>query len=1390
ISGGGTGVFGNIEINNGGNGVNMTNSSTINGQLKFTSGFLYINDYALTLGVSAAIAGTINTSNLILLNGVASDKGVTKIFPSGASPFTFPIGDNGKFTPCTFNFASNSNTGATIKVIPVNNIHPSVNPSNYTDYLNYYWIVSTTGFSSSYNVTHTYTYLTSDVQGNPTHIEQYNNTTSQWTTVSGTISSPTFSFTSTSLLDGSYTIGDAFNNLPLITSKQSGNWSDPNTWDLVTVPNGNPVVIRSQDSVALNANGAFASSVTINGVLDAENTTFHSLGQVSGSGRIKILSTSSGMFVFPAGTYDSLFANPASTVEFYGNTNGTLPLDVGSVTKPYQNVIFSGTGIKYISSVDMEVGGNLTFAVGGKLDNSLYNKDLYLLGNWSDNNTSTGGFTPGTGAVRFSGTAIQAIIMSSNSLAETFYNLAINNAAGVTIQTGTATVNNQLILTLGNINTSATNKLTISNTAANAVVGGSVNSFVNGPLGKEINNGSNFSFPVGDAVSSGRHRYGYVSVSSTSTSGAQVWTAQFFDKNPTTDGYNVANLASPLNWLVSNEYWSVTGPSGGSADVQLSWDSYSGMSSSATTRAQSVVAEWNLPVSSKWNSVGQVISDFGQDSGTVATSTLIALDSHVFTIGSAIVPLGTLIWAIQTGNWNTPSIWSGGIVPGTKDTVAIGTPYPSPVTVTLDVDPSITSFNLTSGGTLADGGHTMTITGNILFSGTWSGNGTLNWTVDGDTLSGTGSVTGTAVVQVNGNKIVLASANATLYDVTIASGKSFTNYGTLALHSATGSDGTASLINAANSTLKVSGALMSTGIFNASAVPNTVEYNGTAAQTVPAFKYNNLTISGARTTNIVTLSSSDTIHVANVFNPVATFSGSSGYQSAGTTFEYNGSGAQNIAAFTYNNLLLSNGGGSAKTFTGTDSIKGNLVINNGATGGGGSANVILFGNWTNNGSFSASTSTVEFGGIPSTAVSGATTFYTLNINKHDSATAITLNNNINVGTLNMLLGTIQTGSNSVTITTTRTGNALILGTVTRTQSFALSTPYAFEGPSTLITFTAGSVPSSVTVAVTQAPPSSPTMIPVSRSVTISNAGGSFTATLRLHYENVETNNLNETGLKLWEYTGSAWVNMGATSLDTVNNYVEVTGLTSFGAPWAIGASASSKTFVDVNGGVANAGDTLAYTVTVVNPYIISKPSVNVSDMLPAKFILVPASISNGGSISGQALSGKDLEGGTISWPAFSLGGGASLTRTFELCSDSTISPSQTITNTAQINWGGVSVEYVSVPVTLTNLPNISIANAVDNTKPIPGDVLTYTLSVKNNGTANATGITLNTAIPNNTTFNANGYGTGMGVQIDGVAKTNASDGDGVTVSGGSITVTISTLAPGVTTQIKFQTTVN
>ena len=441
---------------------------------------------------------------------------------------------------------------------------------------------------------------------------------------------------------------------------------------------------------------------------------------------------------------------------------------------------------------------------------------------------------------------------------------------------------------------------------------------------------------------------------------------------------------------------------------------------------------------------------------------------------------------------------------------------------------------------------------------------------------------------------------------------------------------------ASSGTIGIAGTFNPSATFTSGAFVNTgssIDYDGTGTQTIIAFSYNNLTVSQARTSNNVTLASSGTIDIAGTFNPSATFTSGS-FLNTGSTIEYNGSGSQNIPAFTYNNLTLTNGGATAKTFAGTDSVTGDLLINASATGAGGSATIALFGNWTNNGTFSAGTSAVVLGNSAAVSITGATTFNSLTVNKLALATLVTLNNSIGVGTLTMTQGTMQTGSNSVTITTARSGNGLILGTVTRTQSFSLSTPYAFEGPNTLITFTAGSTPSSVTVTVlAQTTPSSPTMIPVDRSISISNTGGSFTATLRLHYENSETNSLNESLLKLWTDSSSTWVNEGATSRDSVNNYVELAGVTTFGT-WAIGASASSKAFVDNNGGSTNAGDTLTCTVTAVNPYLITKSTVNVSDALSSNFILVPGTISNSGGISGQTLTGMNLEGGTITWPSF------------------------------------------------------------------------------------------------------------------------------------------------------------
>ncbi|NJK93803.1 MAG: hypothetical protein HC905_01705 [Bacteroidales bacterium] len=89
ISGSGSGKFGNITLNNP-NDVAMVDNSEIDGILNFTQGSLYIDDYQLTLGVNATIAGTVDATRQIRLNGALSDRGVRKNFPAGPANFCFP----------------------------------------------------------------------------------------------------------------------------------------------------------------------------------------------------------------------------------------------------------------------------------------------------------------------------------------------------------------------------------------------------------------------------------------------------------------------------------------------------------------------------------------------------------------------------------------------------------------------------------------------------------------------------------------------------------------------------------------------------------------------------------------------------------------------------------------------------------------------------------------------------------------------------------------------------------------------------------------------------------------------------------------------------------------------------------------------------------------------------------------------------------------------------------------------------------------------------------------------------------------------------------------------------------------------------------------------------
>ncbi|MFC2094285.1 hypothetical protein ACFLSH_01520 [Bacteroidota bacterium] len=96
-----------------------------------------------------------------------------------------------------------------------------------------------------------------------------------------------------------------------------------------------------------------------------------------------------------------------------------------------------------------------------------------------------------------------------------------------------------------------------------------------------------------------------------------------------------------------------------------------------------------------------------------------------------------------------------------------------------------------------------------------------------------------------------------------------------------------------------------------------------------------------------------------------------------------------------------------------------LKINTGATMTGGSAQIALSGNWNNEGTFTAGTSTVIFNAVSGTQTitkSGGETFNNLTVNK--TAGDLSLGNNVLVnGTLTLTSGDLVTGSNTVSFGT-------------------------------------------------------------------------------------------------------------------------------------------------------------------------------------------------------------------------------------------------------------------------------------------------------------------------------------------------------------------------------------
>lgn len=119
-----------------------------------------------------------------------------------------------------------------------------------------------------------------------------------------------------------------------------------------------------------------------------------------------------------------------------------------------------------------------------------------------------------------------------------------------------------------------------------------------------------------------------------------------------------------------------------------------------------------------------------------------------------------------------------------------------------------------------------------------------------------------------------------------------------------------------NGVYNISKNFTNTGTFSCGT--SAVNYNGSAAQSIAALNYYDLTVS-LNGTRAITFSG--TTGIANTFSPAAS---TTSYTISGSTINFNGSGAQTIPVFSFNNISFS--GGSIKTLTGNINVIGDVTL--------------------------------------------------------------------------------------------------------------------------------------------------------------------------------------------------------------------------------------------------------------------------------------------------------------------------------------------------------------------------------------------------------------------------------------------------------------------------------
>ncbi len=551
----GTGSFGRLSMQNI-NGILARSTLTVNDMLRITTGNLNMSRNLLILGPNIQLEGTFSGTSMIRSDGSLIAEGVRWNIGSNSRSLTIPLGANNKYTPVQI-IVDENYAGSFIQVSPVNQKHPNIVQSGN---LKYYWKVQSNNLSG-FKGQLRFTYNQDDVEPIEDNYIPGRLWSTSWSKlnpglVNKTTNIITYPFNEgVDNIAGDYTAGS---NIPdevlRFRTISGGNWNQPEIWENITpgfnpadVPAGGPfgqiVEIAPGHIVQTGTIQRIAYQTTINGGLIANFVPQrHYLGNVGGTG-----SLATAEAALPIGEYSSF--SFGGTLEYTGNTDYTIDPGVFP-SNGFNNVIFSGTGLRRLPAGEVRVNGNLELKDAVVVDLHLFGSQLRLKGDLIQSGTArlSMGVTTTQSSITLDGNSPQRIIGNFKGTGN-IADLRINNGAGIRLE-GELEIRNALRFINGRINTRSPNTW-LRVLLGGIISGSSATSYVDGPLQRQGN--TTFVFPVGH---NGRFaRIAFIPSTLNPPSSQTIIEAQYFF-GTTPNNTSVAN-PSELAVVSASEYWSI-----------------------------------------------------------------------------------------------------------------------------------------------------------------------------------------------------------------------------------------------------------------------------------------------------------------------------------------------------------------------------------------------------------------------------------------------------------------------------------------------------------------------------------------------------------------------------------------------------------------------------------------------------------------------------------------------------------------------------------------------------------------------------------------------------------------------------------------------------------------